>query len=164
MESKPTQIRLLKYVIVLHQSLLKSWEVFWHSRAITGGSSTISVRYPSISWSDPINYKKKKGPDYLSLEPSKGDIGNVLVITDHYTKYATAIPTRNQTAKTTAEALYNQFIVKFEFQHVCIRIKEQTSSPKSSKNCALWQAWRKVTHQHTIQKVTLGQSASTELC
>jgi len=49
----------------------------------------------------------------LSLEPSKGDIGNVLVITDHYTKYAVAIPTRNQTAKTTAEALYNQFIVKF---------------------------------------------------
>lgn len=40
--------------------------------------------------------------DYLTLETSKGGIGNVLVITDHYTKYAMAIPTRNQTAKTTA--------------------------------------------------------------
>ena len=51
--------------------------------------------------------------DYLTLEPSKGNIGNVLIITDHYTKFARAIPTKNQTARTTAEALYNDFIVHF---------------------------------------------------
>ncbi len=51
--------------------------------------------------------------DYLSLEPSKGNIGNVLIITDHYTKFAKAIPTKNQTAKITAEVLYNEFIVHF---------------------------------------------------
>jgi len=50
--------------------------------------------------------------DYLTLEPSRG-VGNILVVTDHYTQYALAIPTRNQTAKTTAEALYNHFIVNF---------------------------------------------------
>ena len=51
--------------------------------------------------------------DYLTLEPSKGNIGNILIVTDHYTKFARAIPTKNQTARTTAEALFNDFIVHF---------------------------------------------------
>lgn len=51
--------------------------------------------------------------DFLSLEPCKGNIGNILVITDHFTKYSVAIPTRNQTARTTAEALYENFILKY---------------------------------------------------
>ena len=51
--------------------------------------------------------------DYLTLEPSKGGIANILIITDHFTKYAMAIPTWNQTAKTTAEAFYDNFIVNY---------------------------------------------------
>jgi hypothetical protein len=50
--------------------------------------------------------------DFLSVEPSKGH-SNILVITDHYTKFAMAIPTKNQTAKTTAEAFYNNFVVQY---------------------------------------------------
>ncbi len=53
--------------------------------------------------------------DFLSLEQSKGGFESILVITDHYTRYAQAIPTRNQTARTTAEALFNNFIVHYGF-------------------------------------------------
>ena len=53
--------------------------------------------------------------DFLSLEPSKGGYENILVITDHFTRYALAIPTRNQLAKTTAKALFDNFIVHYSF-------------------------------------------------
>ncbi len=53
--------------------------------------------------------------DYLSLERSKGGFENILVVTDHFTRYAQAIPTRNQTARTTARVLFDSFIVHYGF-------------------------------------------------
>ena len=53
--------------------------------------------------------------DYLSLERSKGGFENILVITDHFSRYAQALPTKNQTAKTTARILFDQFIVHYGF-------------------------------------------------
>ena len=53
--------------------------------------------------------------DYLSLERSKGGIENVFGITDHFSRYAQAIPTKNQTAKTTARVLFDQFVVHYGF-------------------------------------------------
>ena len=53
--------------------------------------------------------------DYLTIEPSKGGVENVLVLTDHFTKYAQAYPTTNQTAKTTAKILFENFILHYGF-------------------------------------------------
>jgi transposase InsO family protein len=53
--------------------------------------------------------------DYLSLERSKGGFEHILVVTDHFTRYAQAFPTKNQTASTTAKVLFDQFFVHYGF-------------------------------------------------
>ena len=53
--------------------------------------------------------------DYLSLEPSKGNIENVLVITDHFTRYALAYPSKTQTAQATTRILWDNFICHYSF-------------------------------------------------
>ena len=53
--------------------------------------------------------------DYLSLEMSKGGTEHVLVMTDHFSRYAQAFPTKNQTAKTATRVLFDNFIVHYDF-------------------------------------------------
>jgi transposase InsO family protein len=43
--------------------------------------------------------------EYLLVEPSAG-YEHLLVITDHFTKFSRVVPTRNESVKTTAKALY----------------------------------------------------------
>ena len=53
--------------------------------------------------------------DFLSIEPSKGNIENVLVITDHFTRYAQAYPSKTQTAQATTKMLWENFIRHYGF-------------------------------------------------
>ena len=53
--------------------------------------------------------------DYLQIEPSKGNIENVLIVTDHFTTYAQAYPSKSQTALATATLLWNNFIIHYGF-------------------------------------------------
>ena len=50
-----------------------------------------------------------------TLEPSKGNIENVLVITDHFTRYALAYASKTQTAQATARILWDNFICHYGF-------------------------------------------------
>ena len=43
--------------------------------------------------------------DYIQIEPSKGNIENVLIVTDHFTRYGQAYPSKTQTALGTAKLL-----------------------------------------------------------
>lgn len=72
--------------------------------------------------------------DYLSLETSKGGYENVLVITDHFTRYAMAIPTRNQTAKTTARALFECFFLHYGFPAKLHSDRGQNFESKTIRN------------------------------
>lgn len=53
--------------------------------------------------------------DFLSIEPDSHHFKDILVITDHFTKYATAIPTRDKKALTVAKCLWEQFFVHYGF-------------------------------------------------
>ena len=50
--------------------------------------------------------------DFLLVEPSSG-YEHILVITDHFTKFSKAIATKNESALTTARALYQNFITVY---------------------------------------------------
>lgn len=52
---------------------------------------------------------------FLTLEPDSTNTKDILVITDHFTKYAVAIPTPNQRARTVAKCLWDNFIVHYGF-------------------------------------------------
>ena len=53
--------------------------------------------------------------DHLTLEPSKEQYESVLVVTDHFTRYAQAYAVKNQTALTTAKVLWGQFLRHYGF-------------------------------------------------
>ena len=53
--------------------------------------------------------------DFIHLKKSSGGYEYILVIVDHFTRYAQAYPTRNKTAKAVADKLYNDYILRFGF-------------------------------------------------
>ena len=53
--------------------------------------------------------------DFLTLEDGRGGVTNVLVMTDHFTKFAMAVPTTNQSARTTARVFFDSFVVHYGF-------------------------------------------------
>ena len=76
--------------------------------------STTTQKAPlvSISTSQPLELVCT---DFLTLETSKGGYQHILVITDHFTRFAQAIPTRNMTAHTTAEVLLNSYFFPYSY-------------------------------------------------
>ena len=53
--------------------------------------------------------------DYLKIGPSKGNVENVLIITDHFAGYAQTFPSKTQTALAAAKLLWNNFILHYSF-------------------------------------------------
>lgn len=51
--------------------------------------------------------------DFTLIEPSQNGMENVLVLTDVFSKYTQAVPTRDQRASTVAKVLANEWFYKF---------------------------------------------------
>ena len=91
--------------------------------------------------------------DYLSLEPSKGNIENVLVITDHFTRYALAYASKTQTAQATARILWDNFICHYGFPEQFISDQGRNFESDLIQELCKIAGVRNYTLPHTIHKV-----------
>ena len=53
--------------------------------------------------------------DFLKVDADRWNKSDILVITDQFTRFARAVPTRNQTAREVANVLWKEFFLDFGF-------------------------------------------------
>uniref|UniRef100_A0A8C5PK00 Gypsy retrotransposon integrase-like protein 1 n=1 Tax=Leptobrachium leishanense TaxID=445787 RepID=A0A8C5PK00_9ANUR len=67
----------------------------------------------------PMSHLQSQGPmdlvciDFLCLEPDASGQGNILIVTDHFTRYAQAFSTKDQRTPTVAKVLMEKFFVHY---------------------------------------------------
>jgi transposase InsO family protein len=90
------------------------------------------LRFQGLPDKAPLQPYTATGPmdlihmDFLKLDKCKGGFESVLMITDHYTHYAQAYATRNETAVTMAKVFWHQWVPHYGWPNHIITDKGQT--------------------------------------
>lgn len=95
--------------------------------------------------------------DFLTLEKSKGGIENVLIVTDHFSRYAQAYPTKDQKANTVARVLWRNFFYRFGFPEKLHADQERNFESAIVKE---WCKCTGITKTHTTPYIPQGNGTT----